>query len=155
MNITTLSKLHIDCPTCGVMYFQMSHISGLHKKCRLCCEIIPIEDVQLMIDRHKLNRVVEMVYPRGEYDYFLGNNNIYQIHCLSDLTCSFIMKHLLTRLKKRTMHGEWKAKRRRIRRQLVARCISIRLNYNVMYTIVDYLSWEELAVMYRCTVAWK
>jgi hypothetical protein len=156
MNVATLAKLYTACNYCGLRYFSTVHL-GLIKKCRLCSIKLDLDDIQYIIKLQQLNDAIEIVYPRHHFELLLSAKECNQLHHISQIKYSMsqetLWNHVKARLKYRIRHGEWKSKRRNKRLRLVAKALSTELPMAIIINICNYITWEELAILYRCAIS--
>ena len=154
MNIQTLSRLHTPCLSCGIQYFSLSH---LHKqRCRLCNQKIENESIDHIVFRNSLNKAIEIVFPRHHFEFDYGAVQLYHLRvhslALSTVSNQYLDCYTRLRLQNRIRHGEWKSRRRKPRLKLLCKAMSTLLNSHMIQSILDYITWEETAVLYRCMI---
>lgn len=167
MNITILSRLHFTCPYCSLKYFATSHLikrgifeNTSNKICRLCCQTIYPDEPVLAHLHSVLNLTIEEVFPRNISEYYIGLTEFNEIRsrvrmggtrCFPN-TSSELLNYIKTRLSKRTRYGEWKTKHITQKTNIVSRSFAVDLPDYLIKYIIEYITPEELAILYRVSV---
>ena len=153
MNITTLSRLHTECSSCGIRYYTLSHLQN-KLRCRLCKE--KIKDPINRIYYDEINQKIEDLYPRHMYYIDIQEGDLRIIaNSTSGPMCFMrqnIWEHVRNRIKYRTRPGEWKRKRKN-RTALIKKSFTTTMNDDAWSNIFSFLSWEEITVLYKNFIA--
>lgn len=153
MNITTLSRLHTECSCCGIRYYKTSHLKP-PMKCKLCRE--KLKDPINRIYYEEINQKIEELYPRSMFDIYIKDGDLRIIaNATTGPMCFMRLKvweHVQKRIAYRTRPGEWKRKRKN-RKALVQKSFANTMSDDAWSHIFSFLSWEEMAIMYKNFVA--
>lgn len=155
MNITTLSKLFAKCSTCGHKYFTLTNLEQ-NKKCRICPG--EIKDTINRIYYEEINEKIEELYPRHMFTIYITGDDLRLIGRSTSGSMCFmqakIWEHVQNRISYRSRPGEWKRKHKN-KLKLVKKSFSTSMNHDSWSHIFTFLSWEEIAILYRVFIAQK